>query len=577
MQKPDEEQTIVEAPPGDGSGSLENLRHASRRDVMVATAAIIAGTASVARASERRSTSASSTTAWNDAQSPIFHTCEISSGKVQGMTNGPVWEFKGIPYGASTSGQNRFMPPRLPLAWKGIRECFAFGQTAPQLIPALPLGSFIDDYVQVSAFDRQDGSGIGEDCLSLNIWTPKPDRNSKKAVLVSLHGGGFFTGSGGASIYDDKSLANFGDVVVVTLNHRLASLGYVNLSSVGAPDQFRYAGIAGMMDLVLALQWIRDNIEEFGGDPSRVMIFGNSSGGWKVTALMAMPGAKGLFHRAAVQSGSPLRMMTPEQGAPIAAAFVSQLGLTKANISDIQKLPWKQVLSAQLAVGPAGFQPMIGTDVLPTQPFDPLAPEISAHVPMIISTALEDQGINIPGVAPDDAGLASSLDKRFPGRGAEILALYRRIDPVSRPFQIEAQAVTDSSWRRDAQTQASRKADQLAAPVWMYQWNWRTPAYEGEFGAIHGSDIPASFHSYRDGFFNGSTAGKLMVNRLSSAWVAFAKTGDPNNPSLPPWQAFDSANRATMIFDNQTRVENDPRREIRAYWDAHPPLQHSPD
>jgi len=236
----------------------------------------------------------------------LFSTVETTNGKVQGIANTGIKEFKGIPYGAPTGGKNRYMPPRKPAAWSGVRECFGHGQISPQT-----LSNLAGDYGMMIQWDLQSG-GMGEDCLSLNVWTPGVNDGGKRAVMVSFHGGGFATGSGNAPGYDGAQLARFGDVVVVTVNHRLASLGYLHLADLGAPPEFAQAGVAGMMDLVASLEWVRDNIERFGGDPTKVMIFGQSGGGAKTSTVLAMPSAKGLFRSAGVQSGSTIRSATPE-------------------------------------------------------------------------------------------------------------------------------------------------------------------------------------------------------------------------------------------------------------------------
>ena len=283
-----------------------------------------------------------------------------------------------------------------------------------------------------------------------------------------------------------------------------------------------------------------------------------------------MPPAKGLFHRAAVQSGSALRLVTPEAGAATAEKFVKQLGLGKSNIADIQKLSWQQILEAQTAAG-GNFSPVIGVDALPNHPFDPAAPAVSADVPVIVSTTLEDAALGLTNFTLTEDGLRALFDQRWPGKGKELVSLYRRYDPIATPFLIQAQAFTDAGGRRAAYTLAARKAALGPAPAYVYQWNWRTPAYDGQFGAVHGIDVSASFHSYRDGFFAGSTAGKKMADRLASSFAAFAKTGDPNNSHVPPWKPYSDAQRNVMLFDNDTRQEVGPRAEIRAWWDANPP------
>ncbi len=496
--------------------------------------------------------------------SKLFATTEIATGKVMGIANGPVWEFRGIPYGAPTGGRNRYMPPKPAAAWRGVRESFAFGQVCPQV-----QADIRGEYGQFIMWDRQVG-GMGEDCLVLNVWTPKVDRSAKKPVFVSFHGGGFATGSGNAPGFDGKNLAYYADAVVVTINHRLAAYGYLGLHEAGAPDAFRYAGVCGALDMVAALNWVHANIEAFGGDPGKVMIFGQSGGGAKTSTVLAMPPAKGLFHRAAVQSGSALRLATPEAGAAMAERLLKRLGLTPRTAGDIQRKTWQEILEAQTAVG-ANFAPVIGTDALPHHPFDPKAPPESHDVPIIVSTTLEDAALGLTNFDLTEPALADLLDKRFPGRGKEIVALYRRYDPIATPFLIQAQVFTDSGFRRSAYLQAQRKAEAGGAPAYMYQWNWRTPGYDGKFGAVHGIDVSASFHSYRDGFFAGSTPGKRMADRLASTWAAFVRTGDPNNDYIPPWSPYDDAKRAVMIFDDDTRQEFNPRGQIRAYWDANPP------
>jgi para-nitrobenzyl esterase len=496
----------------------------------------------------------------------LFCVADTAYGKVQGLVNSGIKTFKGVPYGASTAGMNRFMPPRKPAPWRGIRDAFGFGEISPQATLEN------SDYVQMTMWDRHgEANPMGEDILHLNIWTPGVADGGKRAVLVSFHGGGWLFGSGNGPMYDGVNLAQLGDVVVVTVNHRIAALGTTDLVSIGGSSDFDAGGACGLMDLVAALEWVRDNIEGFGGDPKRVMIFGQSGGASKTSALLGTPSAKGLFHRAAIQSGSVTRVQTRDQAAKTAELFIAELGLSKSALSDIRKIPWTRILEAQTAAMAKGamFGPgLLGSAFMPRHPFDPDAPAQSADVPVIISSTREDAATRLRNFGLDREGLRREFEKMAPGRGDEITALYLNANPGRSPFQIQAQALTDNSFLKNAIHQAElRVASGRGAPTWMYLWEWATPAYDGKFGAIHGHDVDASFYNVRSPICgSGAAAGKLMARRLASTWIAFAKTGNPNNDQIPEWPAYDTKARKTMIFDSDMRVESDPRATLRALW-----------
>lgn len=500
----------------------------------------------------------------------LFPVVETIYGKVQGISSAGVNIFKGIPYGASTAGKNRFMPPEKPTSWAGVREALAYGQICPQT-PA----DLRRDYAMLIQWDLQPG-GMGEDCLSLNVWTPGVRDGQKRAVLVSFHGGGFSGGSSNAPGFDGSQLARYGDVVVVSVNHRLASFGYLHLADLGAPPEFAQAGIVGLLDLVAALRWVHENIENFGGDPANVMIFGQSGGGAKTSALLAMPSAKGLFQRAAVQSGSTQFLASPADATDLTERLLANLGIPKNRLTDIQKVPWQQLLEAQTALGYNRVMSLVpvvreGSD-LPQHPFDPVSPEASADVPVIISTTLEDSALALTNFDLDEEGLKAFMRDTFADGAEEAYALYRRLNPEKSPYLVQAQAITDSR-RRFSQIQAERKAALGKAPAYMYLWTWASPGFAGKFGAVHGTDVSATFHNYRDPIIGcGSLEGRLMCDRLASTWVAFARTGNPNNESIPPWPTYEPTRRATMIFDNDTHVEDDPRSEVRHLWSTLPPI-----
>lgn len=501
-------------------------------------------------------------------QGSIFFTAETAYGKVQGIQNAGIKIFKGIPYGDTTAAKNRFMPPKKPKPWTGVRECIGYGAACPQTQADLR-----SEYAQMIMWDRHVGDGpMGEDCLVLNVWTPGLD-SAKRAVLVSFHGGGFATGSGNFPGYDGAQLARFGDVVVVTINHRLAAFGYTHLADLGAPPEFAHAGVCGVMDMTASLEWVRDNIAHFGGDPSRVMIFGQSGGGAKTTTMLAVPAAKGLFHRAAIQSGSLIRFTPKDRASESAEKLLAKLGIAKNKIADIQKVSWQQLLEAQTAAmeDHAAFAPVKDGKYLPYDAFDPTAPADSASVPLIISTTLEDAALNLTNFDLDEAGLVKLLNDRYSGKGQQIVEMYRNFYPDKSPFLVQAQAFTDAGGRRNATLQAELKHKQGSAPAYLYLWAWATGSYNGKFGAVHGIDVSASFYNVRDQTVNvGSAGGKEMSERLASAWVAFAKTGDPNNPKLPKWEPYNADTRPTMVFDNHTQLIHDPRSDIRKFWASMP-------
>jgi para-nitrobenzyl esterase len=448
-----------------------------------------------------------------------------------------------------------------------VRNCIGYGPISPQT-PA----DLASDYSMMIAWDRHVGpGGMGEDCLNLNVWTPSVNDEAKRPVLVSFHGGGWATGSGNGPMYDGAQMARLGDVVVVTVNHRLAANGYLNLTGVGMPAEFANAGNCGVMDMVASLRWVRDNIGRFGGDPNRVMIFGQSGGGSKTSTLLATPSAKGLFHRAAVQSGSTLRQGTQEETAKEAEKLLKTLGIAKGNAAALQKVSWQQLLDAQVKSGGA-FRPVVGDKVLPHHPFDPSAPEESADVPVIISTTLHDAALRLTNFDLTEAQLGEVFRQRFgAAAGPRLLAAYRADNPRQSPYLIQAEAFTDAT-RGNAMLQASRKAKLGRAPAYLYVWNWATPAFDGKFGAVHGHDVEASFRLARNAIGgSGCHDGQLMSDRLASTWIAFAKTGKPDNPLIPAWPAYEPGRRATMVFDREMRVVNDYRGAfVRLIADAVP-------
>jgi para-nitrobenzyl esterase len=479
---------------------------------------------------------------------------ETTNGKVRGTSIGGILSFRGIPYGADTSGRNRFMPPVKPASWAGERDCTSWGHVAPQRNNTSP-----DAYGQMVGWNNYRG-GMSEDCLVVNVWTPAVKDGGKRAVLVCFHGGGYTSGSGNLVALEGQFMAKAGDMVVVTVNHRLGALGYLDLSAFGGAD-LAASGLVGMMDCVAALQWVRDNIANFGGDPGRILISGQSGGGGKCSVLMAMPSAAGLFHRAAIQSGSTIRVATPDAAQRTAGTILAKLGIVKGDLTTLQSLPFDQIIAAQEGVGP-----VVDGTTLPRQPFDPDSPAVSATVPMLIGTCLEDFGFGVTDKTDTEESLKSWTEGQFPGKSTEILATYRRIYPGKRPFLIKGMIATDQRTRRNAVQQAERKSAQGTA-AYLYRWDWPVPGGGGIWGAVHGSDLSASMSNPTTDMTLDTPEARIMAHRIGAAFIAFAKTGDPNTSAIPHWDAYNATKRPVMIFDTKTRMQKDPDRDLRLMWD----------
>jgi para-nitrobenzyl esterase len=499
---------------------------------------------------------------------------ETSAGKVAGYIHKGIFTFKGIPYAATTEGASRFLPTSKPAPWTGVRSSRHFGYVAPQA----PRAGWAND--EESFLFLWDDGIQGEDCLRVNLWTPGINDGKKRPVMVWLHGGGYAAGSGQELLsYDGESLARRGDVVVVSLNHRLNVLGYLDLAKYS--DKYAGSANVGMLDIVAALEWVRDNIAAFGGDPGSVTIFGQSGGGGKVSVLMGMPAAKGLFHRAIVESGSTLKVRTQESSQKLADLIVTELGLTAATIDQIQTMPYAQLLKASTDVmrkhnpPPAGgvpnfrkmaemlgLSPTLDDRILPAHPFDPQASALSADVPMIVGTTLNEfvSGINHPEYeAMTDAELETRVRGMFADKTPQILSAFRERTPHAKPFDLWSH-IAASTVRENAIKQCKAKAALGKAPAYLYWFTWQTPVLNGRPRAFHCSEIAFVFNNTDrcENMTGGGENARALGAKVSDAWIHFARTGDPSHPGLPRWAAFSAETVPTMIFDNKIEMALNP-------------------
>jgi para-nitrobenzyl esterase len=484
---------------------------------------------------------------------------DTSAGKVRGLLHQDIRTFKGIPYGATTAGRNRFMPPVKMPSWAGTRDALAFGLSAPQA--TLPAGS----------------PGGGEDCLVLNVFTPGLADGQKRPVMVWLHGGGFSSGSGSTPVLDGTSLAHTHDVVVVTLNHRLNVFGFTFLAEAAGSD-FALSGSAGMQDIVMALEWVRDSIGQFGGDPDLVMIFGQSGGGRKVATLMSMPDAKGLFHRAIIQSGALLRLTTPADGSHATELLLAEAGVKPSRARDLQQVPVDRLVAASTRVngkftmrepGMTENSPTVDGRVIPGHPWDPAAPALSANIPLLIGyVRTEETWYDRPtpqALALDEDGLKDRVARRVGGNPDRVIKAFRAAHPEATPWDLWILIATDHPRGTYSRELARRKAVQGGAPVYAYRFDWETPEGGGHMRSPHTVEIPFVFNNIE---MAGPLISKLpeayaLAEKVSASWAAFARTGNPNTPKLPAWPAYSAATRDTMLFNNETRVEKDPDRGPR--------------
>ena len=498
--------------------------------------------------------------------SPV--TVETAYGRVRGTEVAGINIFKGIPYGASTAGQNRFMPPVVPTKWAGVRDAIAYGASAPQREPGVGRNA---SPLAVAAAGLPTES---EDCLVLNVWTPALNDGRKRPVMFWCHGGGFVTGSGSSPVTEGANLAKRGDVVVVTINHRLNVLGFTSLEEAGGPE-FAGSGDAGMLDIVFALEWVRDNITRFGGDPGNVMIFGQSGGGRKVATLLAMPSAKGLFHRATIESGATLKLVEREQGARVAQELMSTLGIAKGQARELQKLPLDKIMSAYFQVVrrmnvdqmTQGFSPLVDGKFIPQHPFHPVASSVSADVPLMLGSTRTEltSSARAEDFELSDAEMRSRIRALLGAHADNAIQVYQKANNGASASDLYFLIASDYRYSGPVMKIAERRAALGKGPVYLYYFRWETPAEGGRLKSPHTIEIPFAFDNVKAAarLTGGGPEAMALADKVSDAWIAFARTGNPNTPKLPRWTAFNATDRPTMVINTESKLVNDPIREQR--------------
>lgn len=492
---------------------------------------------------------------------------ETAQGKVRGMTNARgIHVFKGMRYGASAAGKNRFLPPLAPPKWAGVQDAINYGDQCPQAQTRLAADEAMTD-----------------DCLRINVWTPGAD-NAKRPVMLWFHGGGFEAGNGSEPLYEGTNVSRRGDVVVATINHRLNVFGHCYLGGV-LGEEFQQSGNAGFLDLVASMKWVKENIEAFGGDPDNVMIYGQSGGGRKVSLSYASPFAKGLFHKGVVQSGAHLKVQTVERANGLTENLLKELGIAKKDARKLQAIDIPTLTKFQrkvIAAAGARFSPMLDGRTFISQPWLPDAPTISSHLPMMLGhnrTELSNQMGRIEGIFDMNEAQAKARLKGFvlDDEVDEAYSTFKEARPQSNPSEVFFKVVSARGYGRDQTIMAEQRVKAGGSgKTYVYKLMWRQPVEGGRRVSQHSLDLPFMFDNviaapHMTGPETEST--KAMVENMANTWIAFAKKGDPNNASIPSWKPYDLKSRNTMMFDVPSHTENDPHKIEREFLADYPSQQ----
>lgn len=490
-------------------------------------------------------------------------------GKVKGFILRGIHNYLGIPYGADTSGKNRFMPPQKPAAWTDIRPAVWWGNSAPQIMEKRYAS------VYYSFTDHWNYDDVSEDCLKINVWTPATD-TQKRPVIVWLHGGGFVNGCAiEQDGYHGENLARLGNIVFCSLNHRLGALGYTHLKAAGGHAA---SGNVGNLDMVAALEWVKNNIANFGGDPNNVTIMGQSGGGAKVTTLMNMPSAKGLFHKAVALSGSSLIGTNKEYAEKLGQKVMEEAGLKRGEIEKLQQIPWREYIdianravekmageAKRLNILRGGYSPVSDGEYLNDKPFFSDANHFSADIPLMICSTFNEQSPSRTDASLENVSLADVKEKikpRFGDKSSEIVEAYAKNFPKARPIELWSMIVSN---RKGAVAAADAKVSQKKAPVYVAWFGWQPPLFDNRMRAFHCADI--CFWFYNTDLMLTHTGGgkrpRALSDKMAKSLLNFMKTGNPNGGGLPKWNAYTSQNGETMILDDTSALVNDPDREAR--------------
>jgi para-nitrobenzyl esterase len=556
--------------------SSENRVTLNRRQALLlpATAGLGAALARPAKASDSIKTAVHQEP--GNCTTPKTAVANTQYGKVRGFLDGGVLTFKGIPYGQDTGGENRWLPAKAPKPWEGEYPALIYGPNCPQHLHDFTgiEQSFIQDW---------DDGYMSEDMLKLNVWTPS--LTGKRAVMVYFHGGGFSFGSSyELPSHEGAQMARHHDVVQVSVNHRLNGLGFLDLSEIGGPSYADSANV-GMTDLVAALRWVRDNIANFGGDPNTVMIYGQSGGGSKVTCLMGMPSAAGLFHRASVQSGGGGNSPGSDLSRALAKQLMVELGLGANDIAGLQKVEWAKLNAAGTAAtakvnppvrgaggagGPgsapsptprAGWGPTVDGRIVTLRSYYDVAPDVSKSIPVLIGNVSEEGNrmLSRPTEAEWHASLARTMGE---AKATTFIAAMKKAHP-EKSIRLLSYGVNGISSRNNVQRMVKLKYEQKGAPVYQYFFTWQSPMLE-DAGAWHTAELAFCFDNTKrceQGTGNTPQA-QALAKTMATAWANFARTGNPSQPGLT-WAPSDATRCQTMVFDNHCRMVDDPEAELR--------------